>query len=70
VRGCIRLGDVFVQAKDAILPGLRDLRIEITHDDPALNEAFRTQLVDWYLHRVYDELNGPLDDTIAAIPGS
>ena len=56
------------QAQAAILPGLHDLMIEITHDDPAFNNAFRAQLVDWYLHRVYDELNGPLDDTIAAIP--
>ena len=27
-------------------------------------------LVDWFLHRVYDELNGPLSDAIAAIPPS
>jgi hypothetical protein len=26
------------------------------------------QLVDWYLHRVYEELDGPLTDAIAAIP--
>jgi len=44
--------------------------VQITQDDPALNNAFRTQLVDWYLPRVYDELDGPLDDTIAAIPRS
>jgi hypothetical protein len=25
-------------------------------------------LVDWYLHRVYDELNGPLSDDIGPIP--
>lgn len=25
-------------------------------------------LEDWYLHRVYDELNGPLTDAIAPIP--
>jgi len=39
-------------------------------DDRAKNGAFRTQLVDCYLHRVYDELNGPLTDAIAAIPAS
>ena len=58
------------QAKAAILPGLHDLMVKITGDDPALNNAFRVQLVDWYLHRVYDELNGPLTDAIAAIPPS
>jgi glyoxylase-like metal-dependent hydrolase (beta-lactamase superfamily II) len=56
------------QAKDAILPGLQTLMQAITGDVPALNNAFKTQMVDWYLHRVYDELAGPLDDTIAPIP--
>jgi glyoxylase-like metal-dependent hydrolase (beta-lactamase superfamily II) len=56
------------QAKAAILPGLHDLMVALTGDDPAKNNAFRAQLVDWYLHRVYDELNGPLSDAIAAIP--
>jgi len=58
------------QAKSAILPGLHDLMVKLTGDDPGKNNAFRTQLVDWYLHRVYDELNGPLTDAIAAIPPS
>jgi len=58
------------QAKDAILPGLHDLMVRITGDDPAKNNAFRQQLVDWYLHRVYEELDGPLSDAIAAIPQS
>src|SRR4029077_2298268 len=48
------------QAKAEILPALHDLMVTITHDDAALNNAFRSQLVDWYLHRVYDELSGPL----------
>jgi hypothetical protein len=42
--------------------------VALTGDDPAKNSAFRTQLVDWYLHRVYDEVNGPLTDAIARIP--
>ena len=42
--------------------------VTITGDDPALNNAFKQQLVDWYLHRVYEELDGPLSDAIAAIP--
>lgn len=56
------------QAKAEILPKLHDTMVTITRDDPALNSAFATQLVDWYLHRVYDELDGPLTDAIAPIP--
>jgi glyoxylase-like metal-dependent hydrolase (beta-lactamase superfamily II) len=56
------------EARAAILPELRDLKMKITRDDAALNQAFDVQLVDWYLHRVYDELNGPLSDAIAPIP--
>jgi len=58
------------QAKDAIMPGLHDLMVQITGDDAARNAAFRQQLVDWYLHRVFEELDGPLSDAIAAIPSS
>jgi glyoxylase-like metal-dependent hydrolase (beta-lactamase superfamily II) len=56
------------QAKDAIMPELDDVMVKITGDDPNQKAAFRTQLVDWYLHRVYEELDGPLTDKIAAIP--
>ncbi len=56
------------QAKEAIMPGLHDLMVTITGDRPELNGAFTQQLVDWYLHRVYEELDGPLSDAIAAIP--
>src|SRR5262245_18198305 len=56
------------QARTAIMPELRDLMMKITRDDAGLNQAFAVQLVDWYLHRVYDELNGPLSDAIAPIP--
>jgi hypothetical protein len=56
------------QAKDAIFPSLHDLMVTLTGDDPANNNAFKQQLVDWYLHRVYDELDGPLSDAIASIP--
>jgi len=56
------------EAKAAILPGLRELMVTITRDNRATNQAFESQLVDWFLHRVYDELNGPLGDSIAAIP--
>jgi cyclase len=55
-------------AKAEILPTLRELMVQITGDAAAANTAFATQLVDWYLHRVYDELSGPLTDAIAPIP--
>lgn len=58
------------QAKEAILPGLRDLMVTITGDKAPLNNAFKPQLVDWYLHRVYEELDGPLTDAISTIPKS
>lgn len=55
-------------ARAEIMPGLREVMVRITGDAPAANNAFGVQLVDWYLHRVYDELNGPLTDAIAPIP--
>ena len=56
------------QAKEAILPTLKELRTRITKDDPRQNELFAVYLVDWYLHRVYDELAGPLSDAITPPP--
>ena len=44
--------------------------VTITGDKPPLNNAFKSQLVDWYLHRVYEELDGPLTDAISKIPVS
>ncbi|HET7219903.1 MAG TPA: MBL fold metallo-hydrolase [Vicinamibacterales bacterium] len=55
-------------ARDAMLPDLQALKTRITGGDASLDAPFRTQLVDWYLHRVYDELDGPLTDAIAPIP--
>lgn len=55
-------------ARAEIMPQIKDMMVAITADVPAVNRAFETQLVDWFLHRVYDELNGPLTDAIAAIP--
>jgi glyoxylase-like metal-dependent hydrolase (beta-lactamase superfamily II) len=55
-------------AKEEIFPTLREPMVAITGDVPAVNNAFKTQLVDWYLHRVFDELAGPLSNAIAAIP--
>ena len=56
------------QAKEAIMPSLQPLMVKITGDVPDRNAAFRIQLVDWFLHRVYEELAGPLTDDIAPIP--
>jgi glyoxylase-like metal-dependent hydrolase (beta-lactamase superfamily II) len=56
------------QARSEVFPRLRNLMVTITKDDAKANEQFRTYFVDWYMHRVYDELNGPLTDAIAPIP--
>jgi len=55
-------------ARDQIMPSLAEPMALLTGGNAALNDAFRVQLVDWYLHRVYEELDGPLTDAIAAIP--
>jgi glyoxylase-like metal-dependent hydrolase (beta-lactamase superfamily II) len=55
-------------ARAAIVDSVRPLMVRLTHDDPGLNQQFEVYMVDWYLHRVYDEAAGPLSDSIAAIP--
>lgn len=52
----------------AIKPSLAALRTLITKDDPRTGQQFDLYLVSWYLHRVYDELDGPLTDDIAPPP--
>ena len=56
------------QARAEAMDSVRDLRVRLTGDDPGRNAAFDVYLVDWFLHRVYDEQNGPLTDDIAPIP--
>ena len=56
------------RARDAMLPEIADVMIRITGNTRGSNDAFKMQMVDWYLHRVYDELDGPLTDAIAPIP--
>jgi hypothetical protein len=56
------------EALAEISPGLRQLRSSITKDDPKLNQQFDIYLMTWFLHRVYDELNGPLSDAIVPPP--
>ena len=55
-------------ARAEIMPQIKAWMVQITGDAPPANRAFEIQLVDWFLHRVYDELNGPLTDAIAPIP--
>ncbi len=56
------------QARDEAMDRLHDVMVTMTGDDPKRNQDFTVYLVDWYMHRVYDELNGPLTDAIAPIP--
>jgi hypothetical protein len=39
-----------------------------TRGDKAVAAAFRVQLIEWFLHRVYEEAAGPLTDAMAPIP--
>jgi cyclase len=56
------------QARAAIMPRIAPLMLRITNNDATANRAFELQFVDWFLHRVYDELDGKLTDDIAPIP--
>jgi len=51
-----------------MMPEIADRMIRITGNTGGSNDAFKMQMVDWYLHRVYDGLDGPLTDAIASIP--
>jgi glyoxylase-like metal-dependent hydrolase (beta-lactamase superfamily II) len=58
------------QAKAELLADstVRTLRAIITGGDARLNESFALYLVDWFVRRVYQELDGTLDDTIPRLP--
>lgn len=56
------------QAITRVMPMLAAPMMTIAGTDTARQDAFRSQLVDWYMHRVFDELAGPLGDDIAPIP--
>lgn len=56
------------EAIAAISPAFQKLRTRITGDDPRMNQQFDLYLLSWYLHRVYDELAGPLTDAITPPP--
>lgn len=44
------------------------LRNEITGGDTSLNDSFAPYLVHWFVRRVYQELDGTLDDSIPKTP--
>jgi len=54
-------------AKAVMLPELKELQAKITKNAQEAKQ-FEIYLVDWYLHRVYDEFNGPLTDAIQGPP--
>lgn len=59
------------QAKAGILADAEILRLRetITGGVAARNDAFALYLVDWFVRRVYQELDGSLDDSIPRLPG-
>jgi glyoxylase-like metal-dependent hydrolase (beta-lactamase superfamily II) len=59
--------DVYAAAA-AIVPSIAPFEDVITRGDTRTASAFRVQMVEWFLHRVYDEADGPLSDAIAPIP--
>lgn len=56
------------QLREELQPRLREWRERMTGGDAKLYPQFDVYLVDWYLHRVLEEQNGPLSDAISAIP--
>lgn len=69
-RGLKQEGKTVEQARAAILadPEVRRLRGVITGGDEKRDEEFGFYLVDWFVRRVYQEADGPLDDSIPAMP--
>ena len=58
------------QARDEMLPALEPLAQRMVGSDASRRQQFHTYVVDWFLHRVFDELDAPLTDAIAPIPRS
>lgn len=55
-------------ARKEVQPDIADLKKQILREHTNLSAAFDVQLVDWYLHRAFEELDGPLSDAISTIP--
>jgi glyoxylase-like metal-dependent hydrolase (beta-lactamase superfamily II) len=49
-------------------PRIVSLRSRITGGDSSRDGAFGVYLVDWFVRRVYQEIDGTLDDSIPAAP--
>lgn len=56
------------KARAVAMPVLKDLMVKMTGDDPGKNQQFAIYVVDWFMHRVYDELDGRLTDSIGPLP--
>lgn len=63
-------GSSVEQARAAILADstVLVLRERITGGEASRNDAFALYLVDWFVRRLYQELDGPLDDRIPGAP--
>jgi glyoxylase-like metal-dependent hydrolase (beta-lactamase superfamily II) len=63
-------GSSVEQAKAAILADstVLALRERMTGGEAGRNDAFALYLVDWFVRRLYQELDGPLDDRIPRSP--
>ncbi len=63
-------GESVDQAKATILADAQVLALRgtITGGDARRNDAFALYLVDWFVKRVYQELDGTLDDSIPRAP--
>jgi glyoxylase-like metal-dependent hydrolase (beta-lactamase superfamily II) len=55
-------------AADELYPRLSTQMQVLVGHDRGQQAAFRTQLLEWGMHRVFEELAGPLTDAIAPIP--
>ena len=58
------------QARDEMLPGLEPLVARMVGADTSRRQQFQLYVIDWFLHRVFDEAEAPLTDAIAPIPRS
>lgn len=55
-------------ARDRIMPLLAAPMKIMVGDSEGQQQNFRIYLADWLLHRIYEELDGPLSNAIAPIP--
>ena len=58
------------QARDEMLPALESFAARMVGTDASRRQQFQIYVVDWFLHRVFEEVEAPLTDAIAPIPRS